>query len=108
MHNDIPMIGDAAGMITPLCGNGMAIAIHSAYLYAEAFQKHFEKKNSVEKINYEYGVEWNKLFSGRLWVGRKIQSLFGNGASSNFAVEFGKKVKPVANFLMSKTHGHPF
>jgi flavin-dependent dehydrogenase len=26
------MIGDTAGLITPLCGNGMAMAIHGAKL----------------------------------------------------------------------------
>ena len=30
VSNHILMCGDAAGMITPLCGNGMAMAIHSA------------------------------------------------------------------------------
>jgi flavin-dependent dehydrogenase len=29
------MIGDTAGLIHPLCGNGMAMAIHSAKLAAE-------------------------------------------------------------------------
>ena len=29
VENHILMAGDAAGMITPVCGNGMAIAIHS-------------------------------------------------------------------------------
>ncbi|HYJ63390.1 MAG TPA: NAD(P)/FAD-dependent oxidoreductase, partial [Parafilimonas sp.] len=34
-ENHVLMLGDAAGMITPLCGNGMSIAMHSALL---AFQ----------------------------------------------------------------------
>ena len=29
------MIGDAAGMITPLCGNGMSMALHASKLAAE-------------------------------------------------------------------------
>ena len=35
-ENHILMLGDAAGMITPLCGNGMSMAMHSALL---AFQQ---------------------------------------------------------------------
>jgi flavin-dependent dehydrogenase len=30
LENHILMIGDTAGLIHPLCGNGMAMAIHSA------------------------------------------------------------------------------
>jgi 2-polyprenyl-6-methoxyphenol hydroxylase-like FAD-dependent oxidoreductase len=32
MCEDMLMIGDTAGLIHPLCGNGMAMAIHSAKL----------------------------------------------------------------------------
>ncbi|HWA32497.1 MAG TPA: NAD(P)/FAD-dependent oxidoreductase, partial [Cyclobacteriaceae bacterium] len=35
VEQHILMAGDAAGMISPLCGNGMAIAIHSAKLLSE-------------------------------------------------------------------------
>jgi menaquinone-9 beta-reductase len=30
IENNVLMLGDAAGMITPLCGNGMSMAMHSA------------------------------------------------------------------------------
>ena len=30
VENHVLMLGDAAGMITPLCGNGMSIAFHSS------------------------------------------------------------------------------
>jgi flavin-dependent dehydrogenase len=35
VQNHILMCGDAAGMIHPLCGNGMAMAIHSAKIASE-------------------------------------------------------------------------
>ena len=34
-ESDLLMLGDTAGLIHPFCGNGMAIAIHSAKLAAE-------------------------------------------------------------------------
>ena len=39
IENHIFMIGDAAGLITPLCGNGMAMAIHSAKIVADLIPK---------------------------------------------------------------------
>ncbi len=106
VYDDIPMVGDAAGMITPLCGNGMAMAIHSASILAEVISE-----NTLEdqrSINNEYESLWTKYFSRRLWAGRNIQKLFGGGRSSNFAVGLGKSIRPIAEFLMSKTHGRPF
>lgn len=45
VYQHILMTGDAAGMITPLCGNGMAIAIHTAKLCAEAVLQHRQPFN---------------------------------------------------------------
>ena len=105
LFNDIPMVGDAAGMITPLCGNGMAMAIHSASILAQIIQKYPDEQ---EVINRTYQAEWSSAFSSRLWAGRKIQGLFGGGRSSNFAVRLGQQIRPAAQFLMSKTHGQVF
>jgi flavin-dependent dehydrogenase len=35
IEDHILMVGDAAGMITPLCGNGMSMALHGAKLAFE-------------------------------------------------------------------------
>ena len=34
-HGSLLLCGDAAGMITPLCGNGMAMALQSAALASD-------------------------------------------------------------------------
>ena len=39
------MAGDAAGMITPLCGNGMAMAIHSAKILTDLIIEHGNAKS---------------------------------------------------------------
>ncbi len=110
VEKHILMIGDAAGMITPLCGNGMAMAIHSGALLSRLIIKHLctVSFNSME-LQDEYEVLWRKKFSKRQWAGRKIQSmLFGAPISSSLAIGIGKWLPPVARFLMSKTHGEPF
>jgi hypothetical protein len=55
-----------------------------------------------------YSQQWNSLFAGRLWMGRQIQKLFGNVRASDFAVNLARNIRPVAKFLISKTHGQPF
>jgi len=108
VENHIMMSGDAAGMITPLCGNGMAMAIHSAKVLSELVKDFYNEKITRNKMEQKYLLQWNSLFAKRLWAGRQIQKLFGSGRASDFAVNLARQAKPVAKFLISKTHGNPF
>jgi flavin-dependent dehydrogenase len=109
VENHILMLGDAAGMITPLCGNGMALAIHSAKIASELVIKHLKQGNFDRNLlETEYCAKWRSLFKSRLWAGRQIQRLFGNEWSSDLAVNLARSSKPVASFLVAQTHGNPF
>ncbi len=108
VFNHILMSGDSAGMITPLCGNGMAMAIHSAKILSELAVEFLSGNIDRKKLEENYSSAWNSTFSARHWAGRKIQKLFGAPASSEFAVSLGKGFQPIAKYLMSKTHGQPF
>ncbi|MEQ6121601.1 NAD(P)/FAD-dependent oxidoreductase [Reichenbachiella sp. MALMAid0571] len=108
VENHILMSGDSAGMIVPLCGNGMAMAIHSAKILSETIINHWSNGEfDREKLESEYVKMWNKLFYFRLWSGRKIQALFGSTTASNLAVNLAR-IKPVANSLLGLTHGKEF
>ena len=98
------MIGDAAGMIAPLCGNGMAIAIHTGKLAAEALLKN----SSRSAIESDYKQSWNKLFKSRLAVGRMIQKLFGAPLISEVAVNLLQKSHFLARQVIKRTHGEIF
>ncbi len=104
----ILMVGDAAGMITPLCGNGMAMAIHAAKISSDLILEFHKGEISRPVLESLYTKYWKNTFAKRHWAGRKIQYLFGAPRSSEFAVGLGRTVRPAANFLMSMTHGKPF
>lgn len=106
--NHILMSGDCAGMITPLCGNGMAMAIHSAKIASELMVAFCSERITRAEMENEYTRKWNDLFARRLWVGRQIQKLFGAEWTSNFAVNLVNQVRPVADWLVKQTHGKPF
>ena len=102
------MLGDAAGMITPLCGNGMAMAIHGAYLASECADAYLKGAISRAELEDTYAQRWRKQFALRLWAGRQIQNLFGSESLSNVAVDLARHLPPVARVLMKNTHGQPF
>ena len=109
VENHILMTGDAAGMITPLCGNGMAMAIHSAKIVSDLIFKYAKEKNfSRALLEQQYIDAWNKLFKKRLWFGRQVQKLFGNEWASNPAVNLAINIRPMANMIIRGTHGDPF
>lgn len=112
VENHILMSGDTAGMIAPLCGNGMTMAIHSAKILSEKIITHYNSGNfSADKrlaLEQDYTQTWNKHFAQRLWVGRQLQRLFGNDNMTALSLNTLKRLPSVAQYLISKTHGQPF
>ncbi len=100
----ILMAGDAAGLITPLCGNGMAMAIHSGKLACEALLS----GGSRADIESRYAAAWNAEFRQRLWVGRNAQRLFGAKGASILARNLIRYVPFFAQQIIKNTHGKPF
>ncbi len=47
VENHILCIGDAAGMITPLCGNGMSMALHASVIAAESIEAFIIRSGST-------------------------------------------------------------
>ena len=108
VENHILMTGDAAGLITPLCGNGMAMAIHSAKVLSDLVLRHFNGEISRRNLEQFYQKRWSQLFATRLLVGRKSQLLFGSGLASELAVFIMKNFRPLALAIIKNTHGKPF
>ncbi len=104
VENHLLLLGDAAGLITPLCGNGMAMAMHSALLVTEALRE----GKTRQEVEQHYSKRWNALFYQRLGVGRAIQGLFGSGRGSVIARNLIAHVPFVARTLLKNTHGQPF
>jgi flavin-dependent dehydrogenase len=104
----ILFIGDAAGMIAPLCGNGMSMALHGSKLAFEQVLAFLQKNISREEMENRYTQEWNINFSKRLRSGRMIQRLFGNKMVTNIFIGLMKPFPKLVNFLIKQTHGKSF
>jgi flavin-dependent dehydrogenase len=106
--NHILMIGDAAGMITPLCGNGMSMALHASKLAAEQIHLFLRGHLSRTAMEKQYSHLWKKQFSKRLQTGRRIQRLFGSQWVTNVFISIVKLFPGLINYLVRQTHGKPF
>ncbi|QJD95350.1 NAD(P)/FAD-dependent oxidoreductase [Mucilaginibacter robiniae] len=113
VEQHILMSGDTAGMIAPLCGNGMTMAIHSAKLLAEIIPQHYQSGRfftGQQRLALEnaYRHAWNNQFAHRLWVGRQLQRLFGSNRLMHWAIQTLNHVPAVTRLVMKQTHGKPF
>lgn len=104
----ILMCGDTAGLIHPLCGNGMAMAIHSAKLASEQVVKFLDgsafNRSEMEK---EYTRVWNSNFKKRLWFGRKLQYILMSKKWIHIGIRLAGTSNRLLEYVISKTHGKP-
>ena len=108
VENHVLMIGDAAGMITPLCGNGMSMALHGSKIAARIIHEFLQKNISREEMEKQYCLQWKKQFAQRLKMGRRIQRLFGSRWLTNLLVRWIKPFPKLVNYLVKQTHGTSF
>jgi menaquinone-9 beta-reductase len=108
VENGVLLLGDAAGTITPLCGNGMSLALHSSKIAARHIDSFLKNLISRRQLEENYTREWQKQFAGRLKTGRILQGFFGDVRLSNFFVSMFRVLPFLSKTVIKKTHGQPF
>ena len=105
VEQHVLMCGDSAGLIHPLCGNGMAMAIHAAKIASECIlDGDLIPREAIEK---EYGERWENEFSSRLWMGRQLQKLLMSNSMSSIALNTLTKSEKLLQNMIARTHGKP-
>ena len=72
VENNVLMLGDAGGMITPLCGNGMSIAMHTAKIAAGFIYSFLQNNISRTELENSYIKTWNKNFATHCFLLKDI------------------------------------
>jgi flavin-dependent dehydrogenase len=108
VENHILMIGDTAGLIHPLCGNGMAMAIHSAQIVSQLIIKYYNREiKSRNELEKEYIKEWNSNFKERLRMGRFLAFLLQKQALTAVLMKILIKFPSLMPIIIKRTHGKP-
>jgi flavin-dependent dehydrogenase len=106
VENHILMVGDTAGLIHPLCGNGMAMAIHSAKIACEKIAQYrngaIASRDALEK---SYTKEWNSHFKSRLQIGRWLGNLLQMQRLSEIALRMVALFPALLPKIIRRTHG---
>ena len=108
VENGMLMLGDTAGMITPLCGNGMSIALHTGKIASTLVHDYLLQSIHQRQMEQQYNEQWQHHFAGRLRRGRWLQQFFGAQWMSNAFVGAFKMFPFLAKPIIRSTHGSPF
>lgn len=105
VFDGVLLLGDAAGMITPLCGNGMSMALHAARLAFDPVSDFLRNKINIGAMEKNYQRAWQHEFGRRLKAGRIIQSLFGKEWVTNALISSLRPFPRLVSRIIRQTHG---
>jgi menaquinone-9 beta-reductase len=73
--NDILMVGDSAGLIAPVAGDGMGMALQASFMAAKWLNAYLSGQISADTLRQQYTAEWWQSFRLRLRLSRLLQTL---------------------------------
>jgi 2-polyprenyl-6-methoxyphenol hydroxylase-like FAD-dependent oxidoreductase len=107
-HQGVFLLGDAAGSIAPLAGNGMSMALHAAYLLHQQLEQVRQGRLTENQLAAAYDQAWKKQFKLRTAVSYRIQGLFGRNALTTPLLHTVAALPFLGRQLMKLTHGRDF
>ncbi len=108
VEQHVLMVGDAGGMITPLCGNGMSMALHGSKLAFNVIAAYLRNELSRTDMEAQYSQIWTKAFAKRLTIGRWVQGFFGKTWMTNLFIGLLKPFPFLVRAIVKQTHGERF
>ena len=97
-------VGDAAGSISPLSGNGMSIAAKSALSLSKLILEHTE----LNILTNKYNKSWDSLFGGRVNKAEILNKIMLNPTIHHIILGLLKSFKPLRDKVINDMQGEPF
>jgi flavin-dependent dehydrogenase len=98
------LVGDASGVIDPLTGNGMAMAVQSALLAAPLLLRLVETPAQRAAIETEYRTRHHRFFAARIAWSRRAATLLSRPALLDAAL-FALRGSGIAELFLRRTRG---
>jgi flavin-dependent dehydrogenase len=78
MVDDILMVGDSAGLIAPIAGDGMGMALQTSLMASKLVSHYLSEQISAKTLRLQYAAEWRRAFKSRLRLSRLLQTFMMN------------------------------
>jgi flavin-dependent dehydrogenase len=100
---DVLMAGDAAGLIAPLAGDGIAMALQSGGHAARHTAAFLAGQVSPRELRRRYAADWRREFGARLRLGRFLQAVMLRPRLLAHALRLVQAVPPLGRYLVIHT-----
>jgi flavin-dependent dehydrogenase len=104
VQGDMLMTGDAAGLITPLAGSGMGMALQGGLLAADYTSQYLN--GTLQDLAPAYSRAWQQKFSSRLRLGRFLQHFMLEPRLLTPGLHLMNKIPPLGKFLLNHTRDY--
>lgn len=102
---DICLAGDSAGMIAPLCGDGMAMALRSGEIAAGAAGDFLCGRSDRKRYQATYTRAWNREFATRLAIGNLAHPAAISPPVAQLSLATLRLFPALGAWLIKKTRG---
>jgi flavin-dependent dehydrogenase len=103
--SDVCLVGDAAGMIAPLCGDGMSMALTSGIFAAAEAGPFLRSETTAAEFTARYTRAWRRAFSRRMILGRISHAALSNPRRARAVVALGRRAPGVIRAVVGLTRG---
>ncbi|MCW3077974.1 MAG: hypothetical protein JWO32_2583 [Bacteroidetes bacterium] len=101
-------LGDSAGTIAPITGNGMSMGLRSACILSEEMNNYLSGKIAKNQLVLNYEIYWTKHFGKRIKLSRYFQKLSEYPFLTKNTIKLFKYFPGLAGKMVGLTHGQPF
>ena len=102
---DVCMIGDTAGMIAPMCGDGMAMALRAAELATPPATAFLDGRLDAASFRMQHARTWRREFGLRMRLGRWMHHAYCRPAVARLGVGAVRRMPGLGRWLIRKTRG---
>ena len=103
-NDQMLFVGDAAGSISPLSGNGMSIAARSALVLSKLILENIE----YNSLTIKYNNEWDSHFGNRVNKAELLNKIMLNPTLHHLVIGVLNTVKPLRQKVINDMQGDPF
>jgi flavin-dependent dehydrogenase len=107
-HRGVFYLGDAAGTIAPITGNGMSMGLRSAMELSKIIDGHLTGEHSLEGAGKLYSGTWKKQFHSRIILSRYFHGLSEYPFLTRAFITGLRPFPIITSRLVKSTHGQPF
>ena len=108
IDSHVLMLGDAAGTIAPLAGNGMSMGMNASALLHPLLLDFLDGRISRATLEQQYTRAWRGLLSLRIRAGRLIHQVFGQPWLTTAGIRVLRKLPFMTDIILGLTHGKPY